>query len=79
MARTETNDSENQYSDAPGTRALAKGSVAIAIAVGLAVVAFVLAAFGLLPALVLLAVAIPLGVWGKNKISANERQIGPQS
>jgi hypothetical protein len=79
MAETETNDPETQYSDAPGTRALTKGSVAIGAAFIVGLVALVLAAFGLLPALVLLAVAIPLGVWGKNKLAANQRQIRPQS
>jgi hypothetical protein len=79
MARTETNDPETQYSDAPGTRALTKGSVAIVVALITGLIAFILAAFGLLPALVLLVVAIPLGVWGKNKLAANQQQIGPQS
>lgn len=79
MAQTERNDPETQYSDAPGTRALTKGSLAIVAAFGLALVAFIAAAFGLLPALVLLVFAIPLGIWGKNKLAANDRQIRPQS
>ena len=78
-ARIESNDPETQYSDAPGTRALEKGSIAILVAVLLALVAFILAAFGLLPALALLIIALPLGVWGKNKLAANQRQIRPQS
>jgi hypothetical protein len=79
MARIESNDPETQYSDAPGTRALEKGFVAIVVAALLGLLAFVLAAFGLLPALALLAIAIPLGIWGKNKLAANQRQIRPQS
>ena len=79
MDQTETNDSETQYSDAPGTRALTKGTIAIATAFIVGLVALVLAAFGLLPALALLAIAIPLGVWGKSKLAANQQQIRPQS
>ena len=79
MPGTESNDPETQYSDSPGTRALTKGSLAIVCAIAVAVVAFVLAAFGILPALVLLVIAVPLGVWGKNELAANQRQIGPQS
>jgi hypothetical protein len=79
MAGIESNDPETQYSDAPGTRALEKGSVAILVASLLALLAFVLAAFGLLPALGLLVFALPLGLWGKNKLAVNERQIRPQS
>jgi hypothetical protein len=79
MARAESNDPETQYSDAPGTRALAKGSIAMVVAGGMALLALVLAAFGPVPALALLAIAIPLGVWGKNKLSANQRRIRPQS
>lgn len=79
MAERETNDEETQYSDAPGTRALTKGSIAILSAFLVGLVALVLAALGLLLALVLLGVAIPLGVWGKNGLSVNQGQIRPES
>jgi hypothetical protein len=78
MDLTERNDPETQYSDAPGTRALTKGSLAVISAIVLGVLSFGLAAFGLLPALVLLVVAIPLGRWGSRKLRANEHQIPPQ-
>jgi Flp pilus assembly protein TadB len=77
MARFETNDSDTGYSDAPGTRALVKGSAALGVAVLLSLVSLVAASLGVLPALVLLLVSIPLGVWGSHKLKRNEPQIRP--
>jgi Flp pilus assembly protein TadB len=77
MARFETNDSDTGYSDAPGTRALVKGSAALGVAVMLGLVSLIAASLGVLPALVLLLLAVPLGVWGSHKLKRNERQIRP--
>lgn len=77
MARTETNDSTTGYSDAPGTRALVKGGAALVVAVLLSLVSLIAASLGVLPALVLLLVAVPLGVWGSHKLKKNEPQIRP--
>lgn len=77
MARFDSNDSDTGYSDAPGTRALVKGSVALGVAILLSVVALVAASLAILPALVLLFLTVPLGVWGWHKLKRNEPQIRP--
>jgi hypothetical protein len=77
MARIESNDPDTGYSDAPGTRALVKGWAALTSSVLLTLVALTAAALSVLPALVLLLIAIPLGVWGSHKLKANEPQIRP--
>lgn len=76
--QVETNDPETQYSDQPGKRALVKGVAALAVAIAVTLVACVLASFGALPALLLLALSIPLGIWGTHKVSRNEPQIRQQ-
>jgi hypothetical protein len=75
MARYESNDPDTGYSDAPGTRALVKGWTALIIGVVLGTLSLTAASFGILPALVLLFVAVPLGMWGSGKLKSNERQI----
>jgi hypothetical protein len=77
MAQFESNDPDTGYSDAPGTRALVKGWAALTSAVLLTLVALIAAALSVLPALALLLVAIPLGVWGSHELKANEPQIRP--
>jgi hypothetical protein len=77
MASTETNDSDTGYSDAPGTRALVKGGAALAVSILLSLVSLIAASLGVLPALVLLFGAVPLGVWGSHKLKKNEPQIRP--
>lgn len=79
MVSAEHNDPDTGYSDPPGTRALLKGSAALVVAVLVGLGAFVLAAFGIVPALVLLFAAVPLGVWGVKKLRRNERQIRPEA
>jgi hypothetical protein len=79
MDLSERNDSETEYNDAPGTRAMAKGSLALMAGMTLGLIAFVLAAFGLLPALLLLLVAVPLGRWGSKKLKANESRLPPSA
>lgn len=78
MVLRERNDPETGYSDPPGRRALAKGSIALVMGIMICVFALVAASFGLLPALVFLAVGIPLSVWGSKKLKHNESQIRPQ-
>jgi hypothetical protein len=75
MAQLETNDPETGYSDAPGTRAAIKGWGAIATGSLLGLLALVAAAFGILPALILLLLAVPLALWGSNKLKRNAPQI----
>lgn len=79
MTLSERNDPETAYSDPPGKRALAKGSIAYAVGILIGVLALFLASLSLLPALGLLIIAIPLGIWGKKKLQHNERQIRTQS
>lgn len=75
MARIESNDPDTGYSDPPGTRALVKGWLALVVAFSLGLVSLVAASFGILPALVLLFAAVPLGVWGSGKLKKNQPQI----
>jgi hypothetical protein len=75
MARFESNDPDTGYSDAPGTRALVKGSAALGVAILLSVISLVAASAGVLPALALLLLTVPLGVWGSRKLKRNEPQI----
>ncbi|HWO13604.1 MAG TPA: hypothetical protein VNN80_29080 [Polyangiaceae bacterium] len=78
MDQVERNDPETQYSDQPGKRALIKGFAALAVAIAVTLVACVLASFGVLPALLLLALSIPLGLWGTHKVARNETQVRQQ-
>jgi hypothetical protein len=77
MARTESNDPDTGYSDTPGTRALVKGGAALIVSVVLSLISLIAASLGVLPALVLLLAAVPLGVWGSHKLKKNEPQIRP--
>jgi hypothetical protein len=77
MASFDSNDSDTGYSDAPGTRALVKGSAALGVGILLGVVSLVAASMSVLPALALLLFAVPLGVWGSRKLKRNEPQIRP--
>lgn len=61
--------------DPPGTSALSASSAALVGAIVLAVVAFALASIGLLPALGLLLIAIPLGIYGRGKAQRRAPQI----
>ena len=78
MDLRERNDTETQYSDPPGIRALVKGSVATAAGILLTLLAVIAASFGVLPALVLLIGTIPLSIWGVRKMRRNDRQITEQ-
>jgi Flp pilus assembly protein TadB len=77
MAHTESNDPDTGYSDAPGTRALVKGWAAFTLAVLLCLISLIAASLGVLPALVLLVAAVPLGIWGSHELKQNARQIRP--
>jgi hypothetical protein len=77
MDSFESNDPDTGYSDAPGTRALVKGSAALAIGILVSVLSLIAASLSVLPALVLLFFAVPLGVWGWRKLKRNEPQIRP--